>query len=378
MPLHNRPQRLKSIDFKLLKNLRDLNISFEDKPITAIFGANGSGKSTIIHALACVYKPVNGSTRPNYKFSNFFLPTTLATWAHSKFSITQELIYGEEWREDPPREYRKGNLRWHPRYDNRPAREVYYIGIDTCLPDMERETRTSRIQLIPNNIEDIAVANQTLELISYIMDRPYDEINSYNNSRYKGLKFKGINYSSLYMGAGEQRLLRILNTVLSVPDYSLILIDELDLTLHTFALKRLIEKLNDICVSKNLQIVFTTHREELLSNALINVRHLLPSGDGFTSSSINHTTPECIQRLTGVSPQPIEIIVEDDLAEALVRKVASYKGLEQCCHFMQMGSYQNAYPLGAGLIVRNENLEHTLIVLDGDVDRTEAEKEKCH
>ena len=46
MPITNRPQKLKKIEFSKLKNLENLHISFEDKQITAIFGTNGSGKST--------------------------------------------------------------------------------------------------------------------------------------------------------------------------------------------------------------------------------------------------------------------------------------------------------------------------------------------
>lgn len=44
------------------------------------------------------------------------------------------------------------------------------------------------------------------------------------------------------MGAGEQRVFKILSALYSVPKYSLVLIDEVDLLLHTNALRRLIKK----------------------------------------------------------------------------------------------------------------------------------------
>jgi ABC-type cobalamin/Fe3+-siderophores transport system ATPase subunit len=50
-------QRLKSIKIHYLKSINDLTISFEDKNVTAILGPNGNGKSTILHSIACVYKP---------------------------------------------------------------------------------------------------------------------------------------------------------------------------------------------------------------------------------------------------------------------------------------------------------------------------------
>ena len=43
MPIRNRPQRLQKIQFRKLKNLENLEISFENKHITGIFGTNGSG-----------------------------------------------------------------------------------------------------------------------------------------------------------------------------------------------------------------------------------------------------------------------------------------------------------------------------------------------
>ena len=61
------------------------------------------------------------------------------------------------------------------------------------------------------------------------------------------------------MGTGEQRVLKILNTVFNAPDYSLILIDEIDLLLHINAFKKLLNVINEEAKRKNLQMVFTTH-----------------------------------------------------------------------------------------------------------------------
>ena len=94
MPVRNRPQKLKKILFSKLKNLENLEISFDDKQITGIFGTNGSGKSTVLHALACLYQPVTDSIRKNFKFPNFFIPTTLDLWNGSRFTIEYEIING--------------------------------------------------------------------------------------------------------------------------------------------------------------------------------------------------------------------------------------------------------------------------------------------
>ena len=48
------PQSLDKVFFNRLKGLHNVEISFGEKPVTAIFGVNGCGKSTILHALACL------------------------------------------------------------------------------------------------------------------------------------------------------------------------------------------------------------------------------------------------------------------------------------------------------------------------------------
>ena len=208
------------------------------------------------------------------------------------------------------------------------------------------------------------------------MHRNYADFINYWNERksYKGLMYGGVQYPSLYMGAGEQRIIKFLETIYTVPDYSLILIDELDLTLHTEALLRLMQVLNNECQVKNIQIVFTSHREELLDCNFINIRHLVNDINGKTSICLERTTPDCIKRLTGTCPKPIEIMVEDNLAEAMIRKILRTNNLERSCKVSQFGSKENSYLVGAGLLLRGETLDNTLIVLDGDVDVTEAEK----
>lgn len=378
MSVKNRPQKLKKISFSKLKNLEDLHISFEDKPITAIFGTNGSGKSTVLHALACLYQPVSESTRKNFKFPNFFIPTTLDLWNGSKFIIEYEMISGANMN-TYTKEYSKNSDRWRPRYQTRPRREVFYIGIDSCVPDMEVEFRTSRIPLVAEAYRDAVLAGKIKDALSFIMHRDYGDFINCRNERksYKGLVYNNIRYPSLYMGAGEQRIIKFLETVYSVPDYSLILIDELDLTLHTEALLRLMDILDLECKQRNIQIVFTSHREELLDCDFINIRHLVNDESGKTSICLERTTLDCIRRLTGECPKPLEIIVEDDLAESLVRQVLRNHNLEQYCNVTKFGSSENSYRVGAGLLLRGETLDNTLIVLDGDVDVTQVEKESC-
>jgi ABC-type cobalamin/Fe3+-siderophores transport system ATPase subunit len=135
-----------SLSIRKLKGISELDeIRFDEKPLTAILGPNGCGKSTILHALACCYKPVPGVNQQNWQFRDFFTPTTDDTWAGS--SLTMCHTYRDEQTvfEDLITRYRKNANRWSPRYAKRPERYLRFIGIKSCVPRIEEETYTSAI-----------------------------------------------------------------------------------------------------------------------------------------------------------------------------------------------------------------------------------------
>lgn len=78
---------LDSVHFNKLKGLNNVNIKFSDT-LTAIMGVNGSGKTTVIHALACLYQPDGNGE--NHKFPEFFVPNTDALWKGSKLNVVNK------------------------------------------------------------------------------------------------------------------------------------------------------------------------------------------------------------------------------------------------------------------------------------------------
>ena len=135
---------------------------------------NGAGKTTVIHALACVYQPDHvGPRSEDYKFPYFFIPNTDSLWSGSEFSIINEIENERHIKITlPPRTYHKDFDRWAPRYENRPKRNVYYLGIDSCLPDIEKSTPTSRIRYTPHESTD-PKAQKTIEKAGGILNKRY-------------------------------------------------------------------------------------------------------------------------------------------------------------------------------------------------------------
>lgn len=366
------------IRIEKLKGISSLDeIRFDEKPLTAILGPNGCGKSTILHALACCYKPVEGSGQQNWQFRDFFTPTTDATWMGSSLKMIHTFREGQTLFSNLLTEYRKNADRWSPRYANRPERYVRFVGIKSCVPRIEEETYTSAISY---QTEAHADANLIMAKMGAVFNRAYNELNlhrAHAGRLYPGLALHGTRYSALAMGAGEQRVLEILSAVFNAPKYALILIDEIDLLLHTAALTQLIRTLFQRAEEKSLQIVFTTHREAILElTDMVSIKHIhTVRADPPKTYCFSNTKPDALKRLTGDQSHPLEIFVEDEMALAIVEHELSRLGMKRVANITQYGAATNCFTLAAGLILSGRHdLGSQLFLLDGDLYTTADEQ----
>jgi ABC-type lipoprotein export system ATPase subunit len=363
-------QVIHSLRIEKLKGILSLDeIRFDEKPLTAILGPNGCGKSTILHALACCYKPVVDVDRQNWRFRDFFTPTTDATWTGSALDMLHSYRSDGNLFPEVRTEYRKYAGRWSPRYDRRPERYVHFIGIKSCVPRIEQETYTSAINY---QTEAHVDADLIMKSMRQVFNRAYSELNihrAHAGRRYPGLALHNTRYSALAMGAGEQRILEILSAVFNAPKYSLILIDEIDLLLHTAALTELIRILFSRAQDKSLQIIFTTHREAILEfTDMVSIKHIHTVSTVPKTYCFSNTKPDAIRRLTGRQEKPLEIFVEDELARAIVEYELLKLGMKRITNVTLYGAAANCFTLAAGLILSDgHNLATQLFLLDGDV-----------
>jgi energy-coupling factor transporter ATP-binding protein EcfA2 len=372
--------RTHKLSIECLKGIRGLDeISLEDKPLTGIFGPNGIGKSTILQALAAAYCPPGEAS--GVDFNLFFPRLTHDVWNGTKFVIEHTFKAGEVEAKGQI-EYRKGAVttRWTPLARKRPERHVTFIGVKSSLPDLEAYPwHDLRGAIATPNID--AIDNRVREAAGGILNCSYTELATLKlpdqpGRLYKALTRAGVGeYPSVLMGAGEQRLLRLLYAVERSPKNGLILVDEIDLLLHGDALRKLFKYLAKRCGDRAQQLVFTSHREELLAlKNEINVRHLYPTNG--KHRCYPNSDPDSLFRLTGNRLRPLEIFVEDDVAEAVVSHVAGELGMSRHLQVVRYGAATNCFTILAGLLIKGETCESSLFVLDGDEYLDPAERQK--
>jgi ABC-type lipoprotein export system ATPase subunit len=379
-------QRIVSLQIELLKNLVDVTIEFEEgKRLTAILGPNGFGKSTILHALAASFQPIVNNqggivsrVGEDYRYPDFFPNTPHGVWAKTKFSIVHFFREGPVTHQ-PALLVHKDLGQWFPQAKFRPQREIYFIGVSSSTPAIEIERRRKAIKYTTLDLGD-AESIKIKENAGTVLNRNYTRYHTNQLSKtssFIGVEFEGINYSALSMGAGEQRVFRLLTVIERASKYALILIDEIDLLLHTDALRRLLSLLNDYSEQKKLQIVFTTHRESLVHfESFVAMRHLYRGPVApHKTFCFNDTKPDAIYRLTGQIDRPLQVSCEDDVSTAIVEKIAEEAQVGRFVDSSRFGAADNCFTLAAALLLNGQNLDRSLFVLDGDTHRTEAERQ---
>ena len=368
-------QVLKRIEVVELKGLRDLQLDIAPAGLTAIMGANCSGKTTVLHALACCYRPLLASD-PAYRFPMFFKPNSDALWKGSDFKVIVDYRQGTTTYSALSVRFTKQADRWGPRSEKRPERSVRFMTIRDSVPDLEAINLNAMVHYTRSARTD-DTSEQIMKAAGVVLNRTYttyDDVQyRYLGKRSIGVTLNGLKYAGVAMSSGEQRVFKIIDTVFKAPKYALILVDELDLFLHQEALERLIDVMIDHCAKHNKQLVFTTHFPaiaDLYDKVNIATIHRVAERT-LVWKGYSH---EALRYITGKQQRPISVYVEDDVAQAIVSKIGADMGIRK---FMEVGRYGpavNAFSLGTGLILSKAPTDHCLLVLDGDVFGAEAER----
>lgn len=346
---------------------RRINLRF---PIVAIVGENGSGKSTLLQAAACAYQADAGSRT---WFPSEFFPETAwdqVTDVKLQYGYSVAGAHSEG-------SLRKPTTRWLGHGD-RPERRVEYIDLNRLQPVGARvgyariaKTRHEERKEAARKFDRIRVARLT-----QIMGKPYDSarmaISTIDEDReIPVISRKNTEYSGYHSGSGETTVTELLQAEL--PKYGLVLIDEIESSLHPRAQRRLIRDLAEQCREREFQLLFSTHSPYILEELPLEGRMYILEG-------------EEKRVVTGVSPQfamtkmdddiypECDLYVEDVAARVMVEELLAFHGKEVLprCAIVPFGAASVGHALGQ--MVANDRFPRpSRVFLDGD----NAEAEGC-
>jgi predicted ATPase len=314
-----------------LRSLTSLDIAFE-YPITVFAGKNGSGKSTIL-ALACCafHASAKGFKLPKrknayYTFSDFFIQQVVEQPLHG-IEVHYSIAHNN-WKPVPHlpdgkgvgtqvRKKKKGG-KWND-YDTRAHRTVVFLGIERIVPHSERSQSKSYARVF-KDAAPRGWEKKVMGSVGYILGKTYTDFKYLEHYKYS-LPFvtcEGVTYSGFNMGAGENALFDIFSTIHAAGDGALLVIDEVELGLHSAAQRRFIERLKDACIESHIQVICTTHSKEIFDCLPLDARFYVETVQGKTKVTQGISSDFAFSKMNEMAGEEIEIFVEDEVAKAIL------------------------------------------------------------
>lgn len=371
-------QKLTHIQFNEvgMRGIRNFDIEFK-YPITAIAGANGIGKTTILQVAACLFHNTDRTFHPYrfsnakkqnsyYRFTDFFV---ISRGENKGLGAELKFIYVKPGQARTEYSVKK-ITRW-TNYERRPNRYVDFLGISRVLPAYEfatfRNTFTGNYTpLTTNSLSDQekrAIGKITGKNINDITEDSCSSIQNFKLSRIEDSQ--GLKYSSFNMGAGEEVAIALISRISNLPNGSLVLIEEIELGLHPRAQKKLIETLMDIVFKKRLQLIFTTHSPFVFDVLPQSAKILLKKQSKKLEAIYAPSNSIAFVELTGDDHCELTIYVEDKVAKQLVENLFN-ASISKRVNIIDVGSKENVLRMTSTHYL-NPDLGKAIGVGDGDM-----------
>jgi len=330
--------------------------------MVALVGENGSGKSTILQCAASIYRsPKGGRTH----FASKFFPDT--PWEKiTKATIRWNVREGTNVTTGS---VRKETSRWRGNPERR-ERNAEYIDLSRIQPVSARVGYSRLAKTGIKEKSSILFDEVKLARLTAIMGKEYGvarmSLTEYDAKRQVPvITTQGGEYSGFHGGAGETTMVELLEH--EIPSKSIVLIDEIETSLHPRAQRRLIRDLAELCRVKELQIILSTHSPYILDELPSEARlYVWDSAAG--RSVVKGVSPEFAMTRMDLEQHPeCDVYVEDDRAEILVREVIVHKNPELIsrCLLIPFGAASVGQSLG--IMVSSKKFPRaSCVFLDGD------------
>jgi predicted ATP-binding protein involved in virulence len=419
--MDNMVNKIKIIKYR---KLQDLEFNFS-KGINVISGTNGTCKTSLLHIISNSFQKVK-------KNNSIFIDNSCVDMINNVNDVVnpkiESLTKGDKTYNNPAngvsgalfsvsyidgvnisfRRHNSQSLEGKSRFsikptykkddsDKLPEMPVVYLGLSRLFPHGEYQD--------DENVKDIKkkLPDAYLDIISDIYNRFTGIDISYNGQKKIGdIKIRS-EFSSQYSGidsntisAGEDNLFIIITALVSLRYYfdnitstkdieSILLIDEIDATLHPAFQVKLLDILSDFSQKYKIQIVFTTHSLYLLEEALnrkINVIYLrdnIDSVDPMEDIDIYkiRMSLESALKEDIYSSRSIPVFTEDNEARMFLKCLLEYfernfrdkfSGVKNLFHLVNANiSADNLKSIFKDSILLRSTMR-SICILDGDQD----------
>jgi len=363
------PKRLEWIEVSGIRGWTGQRLTFPF-PIIAVAGENGSGKSTLLQAAACVYRSEEGGRT---WFPSEFFPDT--AWDHIRdASVRYGYMQGTDHGE---RSIRKPTTRWLG-HGERPIRLVQYIDLNRIQPVA---ARVGYARIAKTRHEEKSAKpfdGQQVKRLSGVMGRNYDSakmaLSDIDDVRDVPVTSqRGTEYSGFHQGSGETMVTELLQA--DLPKHGLVLIDEIESSLHPRAQRRLIRDLAEQCRQRELQIAITTHSPYVLEELPPEARMYILETQG-TKKIVPGVSPEfALTKMDDDIHPECDLYVEDNAGRVMLAELLAYhhKEIFPRCTIVPFGAASVGHALGQ--MVANKRFNRpSCVFLDGD----NAEADGCN
>lgn len=357
------PKRLDWVEIEGLRGWEGQRFSLQF-PIMAVVGENGAGKSTVLQCAASIYK--SDPPKPKFRWaSDFFLDTF---WDSIKGVEIRGMV--REGSTHVVSSVRKPTDRWRGNPERR-IRNVEYIDLRRIQPV---SARTGYIKIAdPQNEEASATPFERVKLARFneILGRTYDlakmAITRVDGKRLVPVvSLQGKTYSGFHQGAGETTIAELLER--DIPQYSLVLIDEVESSLHPRAQRRLIRDLAEKCRENEWQVVLTTHSPYVLEELPLEARAYILQAPTGRREIIYGVSPEfAMNKMDEVPHYECDLYVEDARAARMLIEIltAHDADLAIACQPIPYGAASVGQALGQ-MVAANRFPRASCVFLDGD------------
>jgi predicted ATP-dependent endonuclease of OLD family len=352
-----------------IHGMQDNSIRFKF-PFVVIAGENGTGKSTILKALSCAYK--QDADLKNLCSPGRLFPKTI--WDKDCSSEINYII------KTPQSEIKqiinKPSIRW--RIDEKGRKRirgtVFYLDVNR-VKSIESIKGYMKILRSKKEIFSENLDEKMLENLKEVMDRKYINAKRVVTDADKNIDISILSLdegimSQFHMGTGEAITLELLTVISKLPNGSLVLIDEIESSLHPKAQRKIMRILLELCLQKRLQIILTTHSGYILEEVPKEFRVLLKRLSGDEIFSIEEpSTKLCLTSMDDKNHAEFILALEDKksivLLKSIIRRVKP--SLLKRIDFIEVGSNRNVIFLDK--LAKDKKIPFKLMgILDPDSD----------